>query len=189
MAGERARLRRVLFLVVGLALTGAVLGAYAGGVLRQLEDDAVDARFAVRGAQPAPRNVAVVEVDDVTFDELDEQWPFPRSMHGRVIDRISADGPSAIAYDVQFTEPTEESEDNALIDAVARAGNVVLAASEVDPQGGTNVFGGGSVLSDVGARAGNTTLPPDQGGVLRRLPFATDGLTSFAVAAAEIALQ
>ena len=40
-----------------------------------------------------------------------------------------------IVYDVQFTEPTEADEDLALYDAVARAGNVVLATSETDGAG------------------------------------------------------
>ena len=35
-----------------------------------------------------------------------------------------------IAYDVQFTEPTDAVDDNALINAIARARNVVLATTE-----------------------------------------------------------
>ncbi len=46
----------------------------------------------------------VVRIDDVTFDELRKQWPFRRSVHANLIDRIAADRPKVIAYDVQFSE-------------------------------------------------------------------------------------
>ena len=58
---------------------------------------------------------------------------------------------------MQFTEPTEPAEDNALIDAVARAVNVVLSATEVDERGRSNAFGGEDVVRDVRARVGNST--------------------------------
>lgn len=185
---SRRRLRIALFVGVGLALTGISLVAYGTNVFRQLEFDSVHARFAVRGVEPPPPELVIVQIDDVTFNELGEQWPFPRSMHGRVIDRLTDDGARAIVYDIQFTEATEEDEDNALIDAVDRARNVVLATTEVGPNGESNVFGGDDVVQSVGARAGNALLPPDPGGALRRLPYSVDGLVSLPVAAAEVVL-
>ena len=52
--------------------------------------------------------------------------PFYRDAF-RMIDRLKQDGARVIAYDVQFTEPTVVAEDNALIEAIGRAGNVVLS--------------------------------------------------------------
>jgi len=79
--------------------------------------------------------LVVVEIDDYTFSDLGEQWPFPRSLHGLLIDRLSNAGAKVIAYDVQFTEETRPEEDNALIKAVDLAGNVVLATTEVNQRG------------------------------------------------------
>jgi adenylate cyclase len=143
----------------------------------------VDARFSLRGKREPPPNIAVVQIDDVTFNDLGVQWPFPRSLHGRVIDRLRQNGARAIVYDVQFTEPTTEKEDNALIDAVARARHVVLATTEVDAHGGTNIFGGEETLRQIGARAANASLP--SGDVIRRFPYEVDGLASIAVVGAE----
>jgi len=90
-----------------------------------------------------------------------------------------------IAYDIQFTESTVRKEDNALIEAVARAGNVVLATTEVDANGRTNVFGGAEVVRQIRARVGNAAIPTDPGGVIRRVPYEVDRLKSFAVVTAE----
>ena len=81
-----------------------------------------------------------------------------------MLDDLRKDGAKVIAFDVQFTEPTDPGDDNALIDAVARAKNVVLATTEVNANGGTDVLGGGGILRQIGARAGNALLPTDLGG-------------------------
>jgi adenylate cyclase len=174
-----------MFLASAMLLTGGVLAAYVADVLGDAELDTVDSRFAIRGDQPPPDDVVVVGIDDETFSELDEQWPFKRSRHAQLIDRLREDGARTIVYDVQFTEPTQPKEDNALLDAVARAGNVVLATTEVDRGGGTNVFGGDDVVRDVRARAASANYVNDAGRVVRRMRYEVDGLKTLAVAAVE----
>jgi adenylate cyclase len=177
-----------MFLAVGAIAVAVGLAAYASDVLRQLELDTLDARFALRGEQTPPRDVVLVEIDDRSFGALDEQWPFPRSLHGAVIDRLRRDGAKAIGYDIQFTEPTTQKEDDALIGAVARARGTVLATTEVDDEGRANVFGGEDVLREIGARAGNAGVTPDGDGVRRRVAHTLEGLETFPVALAEAAL-
>ncbi len=179
------RLRAALFLTVAALAVGLGLVAYGTDVFESMELDTIDARFSVRGNQPPPKDVVVVAIDDVTFDDLQQQWPFPRSMHGKVLDRLRADGAKVVGYDVQFTEPTTNREDNALIDAVARAKGTVLATTEVDAKGQANVFGGANVVREIGARVGNSGLPVDSDGVRRRVPHTLEKLDSFAVALAE----
>ena len=175
----------LLFVVNASILTAVALGAYAAGIFDGLERDSIDARFAIRGGENPPKEVVVVGIDDVTFDELQERWPFPRSLHASAVDRLSAAGARVIAYDIQFTEPTVPREDNALIDAVDRAEHVVLATTEVEQGGATNVFGGDQVLRETGARAGSSNFVNDDDGVIRRQPYEVEGLVSFAIAAAE----
>src|SRR3954447_25830441 len=183
----RRRLRLLLFLGNALVLTAFVITAYGFDILHGSELDTVDARFTVRGDRPAPKDVVVVKIDDVNFNNLQKRFPFPRSLHGKLVDRLRKDGAKAIAYDVQFTEPTETAEDNALIDAVERANNVVLATTEVDDKGRSNVFGDQSLVEEVGAQVGNASYLTDSGGVIRRMPYEVEKLKSFAVTAAEAA--
>lgn len=82
---------------------------YFGDALDVLELDTVDARFVVRPDRPVD-DVAVVAVDDVTLSDLNERWPFRRSLHARVIDELRRAGAKVIAYDVQFTEPSQINE-------------------------------------------------------------------------------
>ncbi|MGB2852373.1 MAG: adenylate/guanylate cyclase domain-containing protein [Solirubrobacterales bacterium] len=178
--------RRVALGFVALIASGIALAVYLTEALDRSELDTVDARFAIRGDEPPPDELAVVAIDDTSFGDLKEQWPFPRSLHGEMIDVLSAAGARAILYDVQFTEATTAREDNRLVSAVASTDvPIALATEEVNRNGDTNVFGGERVLRQVGARAGNSAFDPDPGGVWRRLPFASDGLESLAVVMVE----
>jgi adenylate cyclase len=183
---RRSRLHAALLLGVALAATGIGLVAYGTNVFREFELQSVDARFSIRGTEPAPRDIVVVKIDDVTFGVAQRQFEQFRPLHAAVIRNLKADGAKVIAYDVQFTEPgPSETDDNLLIEAVADAGNVVLATTEVGPNGETGVFGGDDVVRDVDARVGNGNFPPDPGGYHRRMQHAIDKLKSFAVVVVE----
>jgi adenylate cyclase len=185
------RIHAALFLGIGLVTTALALAAYYGNVFNRYELDSVDARFSIRGAEGPPDDIVIVEIDDATFSALGVQWPFPRSLHAQLIDALVAAGAKVIAYDVQFTEATSEEEDGALLDSVYAATEtvpVVLATTEVDANGKTNVFGGDDVVQEVEAHVGNTVFPTDSGGVIRRFPYETNKLKSFSVVAAEQAL-
>jgi len=174
--------------IVALASAALGLTLWATDALRSPELDLVDTRFSLRGEGETPRDLVVVEIDDQTFDELRTAWPFPRSFHGALIDRLRQAGAQTIAYDVQFTEPTLPKEDQALAVAVDRANNVVLATTETDERGRTNVLGGEDVLRQIDARAANASLAADEDGVIRRIPLEIQGLKTFAVVTAEEAL-
>jgi adenylate cyclase len=178
----------VLILLVVIAAAAVGIVAYATHLTRSLELQSVDARFANRGTQEQPSDVVIVGVDDRTFSELGHlRWPFPRSLHARVIDRLREAGAKAIAVDIQFTQETTPRQDNALVESVARAGGVVLSTTETDGQGHSRIFGGEEVVRGIGARAANGNVIPEPGGKFRKMQYETDGLVGFGVATAEAA--
>lgn len=187
MGGARQqRFRTILFLLIGLGTTGLVLLTWGFGVLDSFERDSIDARFSIRGAREPPAQIVVVAIDDVTTNDLDQTvWPYPRRLHAGVLDSIAADHPRAIAVDIQFTEQTTELDDNALLDAVANAKNVVLATTETLPNGETRIFGGNEVVREVGARPASGLLPTDSAGVIRKIPYSVNGLKTLAVVTVE----
>jgi CHASE2 domain-containing sensor protein len=176
----RAARRLRVLLVAAAVAAGALGGAHAIGALDPLEHATLDARFALRAAERPPE-VIVVAVDDVTFDELGVQWPFPRSMWATVTDRLHRAGAREIVFDVQFTEETEVEEDLALFDAIGRAGGAVLATGESDEQGRTNVLGGDENLREIGAVAAAADVPDEDGGIIRRVGRVAGKLETIAV--------
>jgi adenylate cyclase len=178
---------QVLVLATAAALIGFLLLGRGVGALDRLELDSVDARFALRGETNPGDDVVIVDIDAATFQALDEPWPIPRSLHARVIDRVRRAGASVIAYDVQFTERTDVSEDNALIAAVGRARDrIVLGTTEVTEAGETAVLGGEPTLRKLGAVAGSMLFPVDADGANRRLVYEVERLKTMAVASAEL---
>ena len=187
---SRRVIRAPKTLVIALAVAFAVtvgVAAYALDAWPQVEKESVDWRFSVHGAARSPAGVAVVAIDGKTFSDLQQQWPFPRSLHAAMIERLHADGASTIVYDVQFTEPSRlgARDDLELYRAIGRAGKVVLATTEVDAGGQTNVLGGDANLRQVHAVAAASNLPADADGVIRRYPYSMLGLKGVALAAAE----
>jgi adenylate cyclase len=187
MGGTRQqRIRTILFLLVGFGTTGLVLLIWAFGVLDSFERDSIDARFSVRGTEKPPAEIVVVAIDDVTTNAIRKYvWPYPRRFHARVIDRIAADHPKAIAVDIQFTEQTTPRDDEALLNAVANAKNVVLATTETLPNGETRIFGGNEGLREVGARPASALFPTDSAGVIRKVRYTVNELKTFGVVTVE----
>jgi CHASE2 domain-containing sensor protein len=177
-----ARLR--VFACVAAVAFLAGVAVETSGALDGLERGTLKTRFELRGAE-RPDDVVVVGIDAKTFEELGRQWPFPRSLHGRAIRRLHAAGAREIAYDVQFTEPTRPREDLALFDAIVAAGGAVLATSETDGRGNTNVLGGDANLRRANARAAASDLVNDGAGAVSQVPREVSGLESMSVAVAE----
>ena len=163
-----------------VAATVGVMGQISH-LLPGVESDTVALRFQARDSNRPP-DLVVVGIDDVTFSDLDQQWPFPRRLHAQAIDRLRRAGARTIAYDVQFTEPTNARDDLALFNAVKRAGNVVLATTETDARGRTNVLGGEENLREAHAIAAASNLPTGPGGVFERFTRTALGIPSFAYA-------
>jgi adenylate cyclase len=181
------RRRRSRALLLGIAALGAIgIGVVlrATNALRTQEDQTIDTRFSVRGAQRAPRDILVVAIDQQTFDKLRLVWPAPRRYHAKVINILHRDGARAIGVDIQFTVQTDQTDDNALIIAVKGAPGTVLATTTVFKNGQTNVFGGGDVLRQIHARAGEANVRGDTSGVIYQVPLAIRGLAGFAWALA-----
>jgi len=63
-------------------------------------------RTAPRKYQPVP--VRIVDIDDESLAQIG-QWPWPRSHHARLIEKLSDAGAAAIAFDMLFSEPDRNS--------------------------------------------------------------------------------
>jgi adenylate cyclase len=130
--------------LAGLAGAGIVLALAAFGALDTTELKTYDWRLA-RTADPsgARKDIALVEIDEYSLRNLQPnagRWPWPRMVHANLIEYLRRGKPALIVYDVNFAEPdatsfpfggqtmTGSESDEALVDAVRKAGNVILLA-------------------------------------------------------------
>ncbi len=172
--------------LVGIAAAAVTLALILFGPVEPWELLWFDQLFELRGMRPPTAPMVIVTIDESSFQELNLQWPFPRALHGKVIDRIAADRPLAIGIDVLFDSESRfgPKDDAALGAAIARAGNVVLGlAIAQDAQtlytiGGKNRGTEREVVSmplpiiRAGAAAvAPFNVEPDPDGHVRRVPL------------------
>jgi adenylate cyclase len=180
------RLTTLLLVAAAVVSAGLGVAAYATHVLKRADLSSVDLRFSIRGKQAPPPDVVMVAIDDASIQRVQE-WPFPRGLHAKVIDRLKAAGAKVIAYDVQFTEPSDRpKQDNMLLLATKRAGNVVLNTTVVGKHGQTSIFGGDAVVKQFRGHASSANLPNDPGAIIRRMELSDHGLPTFGVEAARL---
>ena len=81
--------------------------------------------------------VARTESCDVLWAGLDEEslqtqpWPWPRSLHAKIIENCVQAKVKILFLDMLFENPTEPEEDEALVEAVAQNKNVLVAAASL----------------------------------------------------------
>lgn len=116
----------VLGLLIGLA--GALLSISPPGL--DLEERfGLDWLFLLRGPRPAPPEVVVVSIDKASagrFGLPNEPRKWPRALHARLVENLSRAGAAVVGFDISFQEPRDPLEDRQFVQAVSRAGNVVL---------------------------------------------------------------
>ncbi|MCW2985739.1 MAG: hypothetical protein JWR63_3309 [Conexibacter sp.] len=173
-------------LLAGLLAAACGLAVWSTDAAHSLEDTTVALRFQLRPAE-RPDDIVVVGVDAETFSDYasTHQWPYPRSWHADVIDELRRLGARKVIYDIQFTEATKPAEDLALFNAIGRFPGTILATTETDAHGHTNVLGGDENLAQVKARAAMASFPILAGGEIARVEPSRNGVPTIAVAAAE----
>jgi diguanylate cyclase (GGDEF)-like protein len=83
---------------------------------------------------PPDQQLLIVAIDDRSLHQLG-QWPWPRSTHARLLDRLTDAGAKRVALDLMFLEPDrgDRQQDTLLAQAIARNGKVVLPVLAVAP--------------------------------------------------------
>jgi CHASE2 domain-containing sensor protein/signal transduction histidine kinase len=130
-------------------------------------------------APPPSGRILLVTIDDPSIAALG-RWPWPRDVHARMVRRLAAARPAAIAYDIFFTEPGHATADTDLAAAIKDAGSVLLPVLfEVPGRDGQPIDATPPVpsIADGAAGLGEVALLPDSDGTARSamLSFAIDG--------------
>jgi len=171
-----SRARRLLankWFAIAALFSVLALADYAwAGLARIIDQRAGDVMLTINaGRRPQSDRVVIVDIDQRSLEQMNDlagSWPWPRSVHGELIDQISRQAPRAIAFDVLFNELDvyRPDSDAAFADAVARHPDVLLAMT-------LNADGPGARVHDMPAAVGARPLthPPVDARVPLMLPL------------------
>nr|WP_249131927.1 EAL domain-containing protein [Bradyrhizobium diazoefficiens] len=124
------RYRPHILVMIALAI---VLSTGWHGALRNA---LTDLRFAWQSRE-ASGKVVVVAIDAPSIDQIGV-WPWPRRLHADLLRRLEAAGASDIAFDVDFSSPSDPASDEAFVKALRDAGGSTILPSfkQPTPNGG-----------------------------------------------------
>ncbi len=146
---------------------------------QSLENQTLDLFYRLRAATTQPADLLIVAIDEPSFQELRQPWPWPRHLHAQLVRRLSAAGARLIIFDVIFADATNPTDDNLLADAFREAGNAILGLTfEVtkDPRFTRRILVSPHQLFQRAAKQqGLCIITPDADGVVRRFRVSLGG--------------
>jgi len=131
----------------------------------------------IRGPLTPPDNIAVIAIDEASDTEFRDsfgfKFPYPRGVHGELVDALNAAGVRVIIFDVAFIGKSgDENEDQMFAGALQRSEVPVVIAASIDVVEDPRFSMVQELLpyalfTDAGAKIGFATLNPDSDGVIR----------------------
>jgi adenylate cyclase len=129
---------------IGVGAAVVAVGLARTDFIENIELVTYDWRMRLTARPSAPSDdIVLVSIDDDSVQRMASiagRWPWPRMIHGYVLDYLSRAPAKVIVYDVLFTEPDVRSfndgeqewsgaqSDAALVTSIQNAGNVIAAA-------------------------------------------------------------
>ncbi len=148
MSKENKRL--LIILLIGFFSAVFMIFASMGlTFFENIEHKMTDFKFRVRDVNEEGlenSDIVIVAIDDQSYASLGT-FPWPRSYHAKLIENLNIAGTKIILFDIEFTEDSDDPvQDDIFSDAIAKAGDVVLA--------------GKMIVQDTGGFYMESLLPP-----------------------------
>ena len=122
-------------LLVAVVLAIALLTNWPGTLRNVL----IDLRFAWQ-SRAATGDVVVIAIDAPSIEQIGV-WPWPRRLHAELLQRLDAAGINDVAFDVDFSTPSDPTSDLAFVEALRSAGgSTVLPAFKQLAANGATYF-------------------------------------------------
>ncbi|MFN3473288.1 MAG: CHASE2 domain-containing protein [Blastomonas sp.] len=129
-AGLRRRFQ-IEWAVVAMIATAIIAAATIGGWTRAADDLLYDAAMRVAPA-PADPEILIIAIDEASLEALG-RWPWPRSLHALVLDRLAEAAPDSVTLDLLLSEPGPREDDASLAAAMARIEKLYLPVQFMQP--------------------------------------------------------
>ena len=113
-------------LVIGATVIFGSLVLFQAGLFDIIEQKSIDWRFLIRGEMEADPRIIIVSIDESSFSELNQTWPWPRTYFARLIDRLAQEGVKTVGIDIIMSEPYPGDQDETLARSARSFGHVVF---------------------------------------------------------------
>jgi adenylate cyclase len=156
-------IERLLFALLATALVATLV---LTRITERLDDIVYD-RALSASKRPPPDDIVVIAIDNRSLQAIG-RWPWPRSIHAQLLDRLAEAHPRAVGYDVLFVEPS--ADDTALAEAVKRNRTYLPLVIDVPGSNGApyNVALPSGPLASAAAGIAQVSLHFDGDGVIRK---------------------
>ena len=126
-------------LLLWTAVAAIIFGLIGAG---ELPEDMLRASRNSLHQHKATGDIVLVAIDDRSLREVG-RWPWPRSRHAEIINKLSQAGANRTFVDIVFNGRSDSTDDAKLADAVSNARNVTLAVSTRSGITRTGITGSG----------------------------------------------
>ncbi|MGU7769423.1 CHASE2 domain-containing protein [Burkholderia sp. MR1-5-21] len=172
----RRRLGRrflIEWIAIGCLGVAVILSSALGRVAASVDGLIYDRLLMLRSLPLSP-DIVVVDIDNPSVQALG-RWPWPRSVHARLLDTLARAQPAAVVYDVLFTEPSPD--DRTFADGLGRVPTFLpILLSPERPDGTRSVDPPVPALAARAAGLGHINLEVDPDGIVRSVSlFESDG--------------
>lgn len=165
----RQQLKYALILTIVLAALVSVLNAFGAFV-------GIDNKIVELHQFAAPRKasgkIVLVAIDKHSLDEVGV-WPWPRSIYGGLIDRLTEYGAQDIFIDIDFSNRSIDANDRLLAGSLEKAGGgVILPTFRQQQKAGSNKVVFTQPIEMIAAQSwlGLANVASDSDGYVRRIP-------------------
>lgn len=162
---------------IWMAMFAALAALALPGGLEWFERALMELRFHLVQRDAGDRLV-LVEIDEQSLRQLDT-WPWPRTYHARLVDRLVAAGAETVALDIDFSSRSTQAADEAFAAALARAGKrAVLPVFRPRPLAGSTALEETRPLEMFARHAtlASVIVTPDSDSRVRRMDTMQDAI-------------
>jgi len=187
MSDKRITEKRLPILII-IASLAAFFSVSRWGI--QLDNIFYDTLENNVGPSISADDIVVVGIDEPSFQQLQLQWPWPRSIHAQLLEQLSEQGAKVVAFDLLFPEQSNQLHDELFAAAIAETVPVVVGTDLkkiIRPEYTIKTpIPPIEMITEAGAVVGHVSIPTDKDSFVRRVQPQIEKTPSLAYAAVQL---
>jgi CHASE2 domain-containing sensor protein/signal transduction histidine kinase len=157
------------WIAIGLIASMLVIGSFVWRGSESFDNILLD-HLGAASRPAADANILIIAIDDDSLSRIGK-WPWDRTLHARLLDRLQAARPRSVVFDILLSEPATANADAALARSMADAAMVYLPMHFVAPGSNGRAFDPvppAAPFVSAAKAVGHVNLSLDADGTVRR---------------------